>query len=370
MPSFKETRVRCVAGVHRGDQIAVERGDYKHHMIVIEDPIDLTKVRVIHYYSDTLPGAAGAFACCGKSGVPIAEVRRDVIDISADMRKGRVYRIDYSTYTSPYETVQRAENKLGEGKFSPFTNNCEHFATWCKTGIYESLQSQEFMKKRVVEGAKQASIEMIKAVEKDGVKQVAREGAKAAAKNTAQTVVKEGAKSVAKNGVKQGMWQGTKTTFRYAAVAKNGANQVVRQGCKTAVRDTAKTAAKESAKTAAKEGTKAAAKSGGKSFGKEIMENQGAVGIGLTVAMEGYEFWNRWSESEKKRDNGQISQTEYEKEMATHAVKGVANGTATVVGATVGQTLIPIPFVGGMIGAMAGKAAVWLGGEALAELTK
>ena len=41
---------------------------------------------------------------------------------------------------SPEETVARARSRLGETNYNFFTNNCEHFAIWCKTGVSESLQ--------------------------------------------------------------------------------------------------------------------------------------------------------------------------------------------------------------------------------------
>ena len=45
----------------------------------------------------------------------------------------------YHLYT-PEETVARAKSRLGEKSYNFFTNNCEHFAIWCKTGVSESLQ--------------------------------------------------------------------------------------------------------------------------------------------------------------------------------------------------------------------------------------
>lgn len=36
--------------------------------------------------------------------------------------------------------VQRAKSRLGESKYNLFFNNCEHFATWCKTGLHDSEQ--------------------------------------------------------------------------------------------------------------------------------------------------------------------------------------------------------------------------------------
>ncbi len=53
----------------------------------------------------------------------------------------KYYRLlnGYHVY-SPEETVARAESRIGEKKYSLATNNCEHFAIWCKTGVKESTQ--------------------------------------------------------------------------------------------------------------------------------------------------------------------------------------------------------------------------------------
>lgn len=46
---------------------------------------------------------------------------------------------DWKIY-SPKETVERALSRVGERKYNLVTNNCEHFAVWCKTGVQESFQ--------------------------------------------------------------------------------------------------------------------------------------------------------------------------------------------------------------------------------------
>lgn len=38
------------------------------------------------------------------------------------------------------QVVRRAESRLGERKYNLLFNNCEHFATWCKTGKSRSAQ--------------------------------------------------------------------------------------------------------------------------------------------------------------------------------------------------------------------------------------
>jgi hypothetical protein len=49
---------------------------------------------------------------------------------------------------SPEETLERAKSRLGEASYNLFSNNCEHFVLWCKTGYGESEQAEKL--KRVL----------------------------------------------------------------------------------------------------------------------------------------------------------------------------------------------------------------------------
>jgi len=51
----------------------------------------------------------------------------------------RVIEFPNCRYT-PEETIVRARSRLGEHGYDFTTNNCDHFATWCKTGKHQSLQ--------------------------------------------------------------------------------------------------------------------------------------------------------------------------------------------------------------------------------------
>lgn len=51
----------------------------------------------------------------------------------------RVSPEDVKLY-SPEETIERAKSRLGEDSYGILSNNCEHFALWCKTGVSESHQ--------------------------------------------------------------------------------------------------------------------------------------------------------------------------------------------------------------------------------------
>lgn len=109
----------------RGDQIYVFReflnikGIYEHH------GIDCGDGSVIHYR---------------KSDETIA---RTAIATFTDGRK--VYVKDYPTSFIPDVVVRRAESRLGERGYNLIFNNCEHFATWCKTGVSDSQQVRDFV---------------------------------------------------------------------------------------------------------------------------------------------------------------------------------------------------------------------------------
>lgn len=72
----------------------------------------------------------------------IATVSRTQLDIFA--RGNRVFVKSQPVAFLPHIVVQRAESRLGERKYDLLTNNCEHFATWCKTGRNESVQINSF----------------------------------------------------------------------------------------------------------------------------------------------------------------------------------------------------------------------------------
>lgn len=146
-----------------GDIIGVKRfgGLYEHYAVYIGND------EVIHYagqgddFSDNI--------CIHRA--PIEEFFKDsekmfVLDFPDEY--GRPTKIAYATGAmifgditdklrelvnsdkyhlySPSETVKRAKSRLGECDYNLATNNCEHFAIWCKTGISESHQVNMFLR--------------------------------------------------------------------------------------------------------------------------------------------------------------------------------------------------------------------------------
>ena len=59
----------------------------------------------------------------------------------ADFSKGEVVSVTEHAHSSPARvTLRRAMSRLGEQNYNLLFNNCEHFATWCKTGRHRSVQ--------------------------------------------------------------------------------------------------------------------------------------------------------------------------------------------------------------------------------------
>ena len=128
------TKLEDLRHVRRGDHIAWHKWyAIWHHAIVVDVPDGGRALTVIHY--------SGGVA---KVDGHLASVREETIEV--DPSKEDLYRIDYPAGDSyPVEkVVKRARDRLREAKYNPFTNNCEHFARWCKSGRAECGQVRKF----------------------------------------------------------------------------------------------------------------------------------------------------------------------------------------------------------------------------------
>lgn len=111
----------------RADQIYAMRhfgameGIYEHH------GIDCGDGNVIHYHKPE-----------GRDAI-ISITPRDLF-----ARGGPIYTKHQPVSLIAADVIERAHSRLGETQYDLLTNNCEHFATWCKTGRSESDQLRRF----------------------------------------------------------------------------------------------------------------------------------------------------------------------------------------------------------------------------------
>lgn len=144
-----------------GDVLAVDRGAYLHYAVYVGDG------EVIHYRGRdgdfggkiTVHQAPMSEFLRGNKEFFILEFPKEVqtITFSDGVKKllnGEMVKLyhqlrrakNYHLY-SPEETVMRAKSRLGEESYNFITDNCEHFAIWCKTGVSESNQVNAVLEK-------------------------------------------------------------------------------------------------------------------------------------------------------------------------------------------------------------------------------
>jgi hypothetical protein len=85
---------------------------------------------------------------CGDGTVIHYRKNSDIIERTslAEFTKGQLlYVKHYPTSFTPDVVMHRAQSRLGEDEYNLLFNNCEHFATWCKTGVSHSFQVQDFL---------------------------------------------------------------------------------------------------------------------------------------------------------------------------------------------------------------------------------
>ncbi len=113
-----------------GDHIRVKRvlGAYYHH------GIDMGDGTVVHFEGEPLQQK---------------DVRVTRVGLEKFLMGGAPEVVKYASDApvySPEDTLARANKMVGSKGYRLFSNNCEHFATYCKTGKPYSVQIRRFVK--------------------------------------------------------------------------------------------------------------------------------------------------------------------------------------------------------------------------------
>lgn len=134
-----------------GDIVGVSRGAYEHYGIYVGGgkiihyagkENDFTGAISIHEVSinEFIKNSKGYFVISFSGRYPVKMQSRTMFIANSAVG---CYNCDRYNICSPEETVERAYSRLGEAKYNLISNNCEHFAMWCKTGISESIQVKQ-----------------------------------------------------------------------------------------------------------------------------------------------------------------------------------------------------------------------------------
>ncbi len=166
LPNYTTKQIKRVVSddeLKAGDVVGIQRlrGLYDHYgiytgnggMIHYADPSgDFGKNIVVHRTTLEKFKEGSEYVFVIDFDNYIKQKKNSIFDIITKTGRINVLKIleilfgdnSYHLY-SPEETVARAESRLGERNYNIATNNCEHFAIWCKTGVSESTQVEELL---------------------------------------------------------------------------------------------------------------------------------------------------------------------------------------------------------------------------------
>jgi len=119
----------------RGDHLRVRRfkGAYHHH------GIDLGDGTVVHFSGEPLRWRDARVVCDSLEDF-CQGVRPETVSHEGDIRDIE-------------DTIATAMAHVGQAGYQLWTNNCEHFARYCKTGRRESVQVRRFVRGAALTGA-------------------------------------------------------------------------------------------------------------------------------------------------------------------------------------------------------------------------
>ena len=126
--------------LNRGDHIKWARGKgYAHHAIIVSKNTNEHTVTVVHFSSVPKEGQSKRFKSRGK-------IVKETLNPFKNKNE-RLYIVVHANSIPTNLVVKRAESRAQEEtqqQYSVFCHNCEHFATWCKTGKSVSRQVSSF----------------------------------------------------------------------------------------------------------------------------------------------------------------------------------------------------------------------------------
>lgn len=137
-----------------GDHLCVDRGFYSHHGICIGQDKVVHFTSKLKIWSNVKETSLHAFKGAGS-----------ILVVDNEYRFRGGYRGDdpseslltvlplpgsewfYTEADPPHVVVARALRAVGQGGYNLLIKNCEHFAVWCRTGIWYSEQVREVITK-------------------------------------------------------------------------------------------------------------------------------------------------------------------------------------------------------------------------------
>nr|XP_058955540.1 uncharacterized protein LOC131782818 [Pocillopora verrucosa] len=348
-------RVYSLNELQIGDHISFHQmsGFYWHHAIVEGIHGETDEIDVIEY-SNTAKEFLNANCSPPRKlrDIELAKVVRGRYNFQSEV----VYLMLHEHCFDLATVVERARSKLGEKKYSPFINNCEYFAMWCKTGESSSDQvkkTADMMKGQF--GKAHCGALAAACLGKTATSsQTVTTGVRVVTKNiVSQTVTKMG-KEAMKSGTGVRMASMEMMTQSGSSAGQKFVKSGIQTMTKEVLEETVSTVGKGAVKTASSVTTTTTTKEVLTQSTTKSVSNSAALGVACGALFEGISTVYDISCAHEDMKKGNITREEFNKATGKRVMTGFGNFGGSSVGAVVGQAAIPIPLFGGLVGSVVG----------------
>ncbi len=362
-------RVYSIFELERGDHIALHRkaGLYWHHAIVEFIDYEKNEINVIHY----IKSSKGLRVITGRY----------------KFDKEVVYLMKHERCLDPETVVRNARRMIGDDNYNLFTNNCEHFAMWCKTGISSSDQIDKAEEMIVSNELKQTASQAGQGLVERGAREGANRAFMGTAARTGHWVAQRGARVAASEALTRSASRaGQEFVQRGVHVAANQAltrsasragQEFVQRGVRVATNQALARSASRAGQQFVQRGVHVAtnqaltrgacASHTGTAAGIGALESVAGgalIGAGIEFVSGAYDIGCAHDDMVR----GRITPREFDTVVGNRIVTGTTNVGGAVTGMAIGQALIPVPVLGGLIGGTVGALAGSLIGNTLVNL--
>lgn len=139
---LKKTQVQSSDELEIGDHVVFHRVFYDHHGIITNK---------VGSKFDVIEPTRRDSGSDSASSIVKGKAKLTLSSKTFDFKKGDISVVEYTSRNSKSDTALEAKRIYEESRKQPesykynlFTNNCEHFATYCATGKMYSLQVADF----------------------------------------------------------------------------------------------------------------------------------------------------------------------------------------------------------------------------------
>ena len=166
----------------------------------------------------------------------------------------------------------------------------------------------------------------------------------------AKQVAGQTASNTGKQMAKSGFHVATKEVVTQSV--SNTGQQVVKTGVREATKEVVTETVSKTGQEVVKTGTRTTTK---EIVTETSVVNESFGGLAIAAAVEGVSAVYDISCAYKDKQEGRISQAEFDQAVGKRVVTGTMNVAGSTLGAAIGQVLIPIPVVGGLVGGIGGS---------------